>query len=244
MESFFGIGGAELILILVLATVILGPLRMIRMARQFGILLRDLRNYYTQLTTGLSEELAVLAEAKEMVQEGINAAEIKPEELQVTLTDTLSDTPANTAEAGPGETPTALSAPVAVPEPPAPLPATAGALAASTINDQPAAVASSPETSQEAPVQAASAAPAVDTTAEQLVATESTLPLLGMPPAASEPAAVSESGNVPVSSSEPAPQVGTAPDSTATPDATMAQPPRPFWAEEQPGAQADELGLL
>lgn len=60
MESFFGIGGPELLLILVLATIVLGPLRMVRAARQLGILLRDLRNYYQQLTSGLSEELAAL----------------------------------------------------------------------------------------------------------------------------------------------------------------------------------------
>jgi Sec-independent protein translocase protein TatA len=60
MESIFGIGGPELLLILVLATIVLGPLRMIRAARQLGILLRDLRNYYQQLTSGLSEELAAL----------------------------------------------------------------------------------------------------------------------------------------------------------------------------------------
>jgi len=60
MESFFGIGGPELLLILVLATIVLGPLRMVRAARQLGILLRDLRNYYQQLSSGLSEELAAL----------------------------------------------------------------------------------------------------------------------------------------------------------------------------------------
>jgi len=60
MESIFGIGGPELLLILVLATIVLGPLRMIRVARQLGILLRDLRNYYQQLTSGLSDELAAL----------------------------------------------------------------------------------------------------------------------------------------------------------------------------------------
>ena len=60
MESFFGIGGPELLLILVLATVILGPLNMIKMARGFGRLVRDLRNYSRELMSGLDEELAFL----------------------------------------------------------------------------------------------------------------------------------------------------------------------------------------
>ena len=62
MDSFFGIGGPELLLILVLATIILGPLNMVKMARQFGILLRDLRNYYSSFTANLNEELGELAE--------------------------------------------------------------------------------------------------------------------------------------------------------------------------------------
>jgi sec-independent protein translocase protein TatB len=82
MDSFFGIGGPELLLILVLATVILGPLRMIQVARGLGRLLRDLRNYSTELMSGLNEELAFLDEAKEVLQEGVNAASLKPEEVQ------------------------------------------------------------------------------------------------------------------------------------------------------------------
>jgi len=81
MDNIFGIGGPELLLILVLATVVLGPLRMIQMARGFGRLVRDLRNYSRELMSGLNEELAFLDEAKEAVQEGVNAASIKPEEV-------------------------------------------------------------------------------------------------------------------------------------------------------------------
>jgi Tat protein translocase TatB subunit len=82
MESFFGIGGPELLLILVLATIILGPLNMIKMARQLGLLLRDVRNYYNSLTANLSQELGDLAELQETMKGKVNAALPKPEELQ------------------------------------------------------------------------------------------------------------------------------------------------------------------
>jgi len=87
MESFFGIGGPELLLILVLATIILGPLNMIKMARQFGILLRDLRNYYNSLTANLSQELGDLAELQEAIKGEVNSVLPKPEELRVTVPD-------------------------------------------------------------------------------------------------------------------------------------------------------------
>jgi Sec-independent protein translocase protein TatA len=82
MDNIFGIGGPELLLILVLATVVLGPLRMIQMARGFGRLVRDLRNYSRELMSGLNEELAFLDEAKEVIREGVDAASLKPEEVK------------------------------------------------------------------------------------------------------------------------------------------------------------------
>ncbi len=91
MESFFGIGGPELLLILVLATIILGPLNMIKAARQLGILLRDLRNYYQSLTANLSQELGDLAELQETLRGEVNAALPKPEELQVAVPDLMSE---------------------------------------------------------------------------------------------------------------------------------------------------------
>ena len=91
MESFFGIGGPELLLILVLATVILGPLNMIKMARQFGILMRDLRNYYNSLTANLSQELGDLAELQDTLRGEVSAALPKPEELQVAVPDLMTE---------------------------------------------------------------------------------------------------------------------------------------------------------
>jgi len=82
VDNIFGIGGPELLLILVLATVVLGPLRMIQMARGFGRLVRDLRNYSRELMSGLNEELAFLDEAQEVIREGVDAVSLKPEEVQ------------------------------------------------------------------------------------------------------------------------------------------------------------------
>ena len=91
MESFFGIGGPELLLILVLATIVLGPLNMIKMARQFGILMRDLRNYYQSLTANLSQELGDLAELEDTLRGQVNASLPKPEELQVAVPNLMAE---------------------------------------------------------------------------------------------------------------------------------------------------------
>jgi sec-independent protein translocase protein TatB len=85
MDNIFGIGGPELLLILVLATVVLGPLRMIQVARGFGRLVRDLRNYSQELMSGLNQELAFLDEAQEVIREGVNAVSLRPEEAQTIL---------------------------------------------------------------------------------------------------------------------------------------------------------------
>ena len=69
MDNIFGVGGTELLLILVLATIVLGPLRMIQVARGFGRLVRDLRNYSKELMGGLNQELAFLDEAQEVIRE-------------------------------------------------------------------------------------------------------------------------------------------------------------------------------
>ena len=82
MDNIFGIGGPELLLIFVLATVILGPLRMIQVARGLGRLVRDLRNYSQELMGGLSQELAFLNEAQEVIREGVNAVSLEPKEVQ------------------------------------------------------------------------------------------------------------------------------------------------------------------
>jgi len=80
VDNIFGIGSTELILILILATVVLGPLRMIRLARDMGKLARDLRNYYVELTGSLNEELAALAAEANPIKDV--AAALEPEVAQ------------------------------------------------------------------------------------------------------------------------------------------------------------------
>jgi len=63
--DILGVGSTELIIILVIAAIVLGPRQMARMALEFGKLVRNLRNYYVELTGDLNRELAMLAEPEE-----------------------------------------------------------------------------------------------------------------------------------------------------------------------------------
>jgi sec-independent protein translocase protein TatB len=62
----FGIGGTELIVIVLLAVIVLGPRRVGESARALGRLLRGLKNYARELTSDFSRELDVLADLKEV----------------------------------------------------------------------------------------------------------------------------------------------------------------------------------
>jgi sec-independent protein translocase protein TatB len=66
--DIFGVGSTELVIILLIATVVLGPRRMAQVALEFGKLVRNLRNYYGELTQDLRQELALLAEPDEVSQ--------------------------------------------------------------------------------------------------------------------------------------------------------------------------------
>jgi Sec-independent protein translocase protein TatA len=116
MESFFGIGGPELLLILVLATIILGPLNMIKLARQLGILLRDLRNYYNSLTANLSEELGDLAALQETIKGEFNSAMPQAQELQITMPDLAAEARQALASPIPNQPATDPSEPTSTPE--------------------------------------------------------------------------------------------------------------------------------
>ncbi len=65
-SSFFGIGMNELIVIFILAAIVLGPERMVRVARQAGKHIRNLQAYLSSLTGELKSELDILDDLKEV----------------------------------------------------------------------------------------------------------------------------------------------------------------------------------
>jgi sec-independent protein translocase protein TatB len=66
MDGIFGIGGNELIVILLLAGIILGPERLVRTAREIGKFVRNVKNYFNALTDELKTELDVLDDIKDI----------------------------------------------------------------------------------------------------------------------------------------------------------------------------------
>jgi len=66
MDKVFGIGMNELIVIVLLATIILGPERLLRSAREAGKFIRNVKNYFSSLTDELKTELEVLDEIKKV----------------------------------------------------------------------------------------------------------------------------------------------------------------------------------
>jgi Tat protein translocase TatB subunit len=64
MDSIFGIGMNELVIIFLLAAIVLGPERLVRVAREAGKLIRNLKAYFSSFTDELKTELDVLDEIK------------------------------------------------------------------------------------------------------------------------------------------------------------------------------------
>jgi sec-independent protein translocase protein TatB len=69
MDGIFGIGGNELIVILLLAAIVLGPERLVRSAREIGKFIRSVKNYFSALTDELKAELDILDDIKEVKDE-------------------------------------------------------------------------------------------------------------------------------------------------------------------------------
>ena len=65
-NNIFGIGMNELIIIFVLAAIVLGPERMVSVARQAGRHIRNLKAYFSSLTGELKSELDILDTLKEV----------------------------------------------------------------------------------------------------------------------------------------------------------------------------------
>lgn len=66
MDNIFGIGGNELIVIVILAIIVLGPERVARSAREIGKLVRNLKAYFSSLSSELKTELDVLDDIKQI----------------------------------------------------------------------------------------------------------------------------------------------------------------------------------
>ncbi len=64
--DIFGIGGFELLVIMLLAVIVLGPERLMRVMREAGKLVRNLKAYFSAFNDELKSELDVLDELKEV----------------------------------------------------------------------------------------------------------------------------------------------------------------------------------
>jgi sec-independent protein translocase protein TatB len=64
--DIFGIGGNELIVIILLAAIVLGPERLARSAREIGKFVRNLKAYFSSLSSELKTELDVLDELEKV----------------------------------------------------------------------------------------------------------------------------------------------------------------------------------
>ncbi len=69
MDSIFGIGGNELLIIVVLAAIVLGPERLARSARELGKFIRNVKAYFSSLSGELKAELDVLDEVNKLKDE-------------------------------------------------------------------------------------------------------------------------------------------------------------------------------
>jgi len=66
MDGIFGIGGSELVVILILAGVILGPERLARSAREIGKFVKNVKAYFSTLSGELKAELDVLDDVEKI----------------------------------------------------------------------------------------------------------------------------------------------------------------------------------
>jgi sec-independent protein translocase protein TatB len=64
--ELFGVGSNELLVIVLLAAIVLGPERLAKTAREAGKLIRNLKAYFKSLSDELSTELDLLDEIKEI----------------------------------------------------------------------------------------------------------------------------------------------------------------------------------
>jgi Sec-independent protein translocase protein TatA len=61
-----GVGNMEFFLIVLLAGIVLGPERLARTARKAGTMIKEVKAYFSELSSGLKEELDLLDELEEI----------------------------------------------------------------------------------------------------------------------------------------------------------------------------------
>lgn len=81
MNIFSNLGITELILILLLALLVVGPERLPELARKLGKTLRDLRKAYDNLTSDLGPELASFQETAKELRESVDSVRNIPQDV-------------------------------------------------------------------------------------------------------------------------------------------------------------------
>jgi sec-independent protein translocase protein TatB len=87
MNIFSNIGITELILILLLALLVVGPERLPELARKLGTTLRDVRKAYDNLTRDLGPELASLQESTRELRESVESVRAIPTDMVQSVVD-------------------------------------------------------------------------------------------------------------------------------------------------------------
>ena len=64
--NIFGIGENELLVILLLAGIVLGPERLVRLAHETGKFIRNVKAYFSSLSSELKSELDILDDLKDI----------------------------------------------------------------------------------------------------------------------------------------------------------------------------------
>lgn len=81
MNIFSNIGITELIVILLLALLVVGPERLPEMGQKLGKILRDVRNAYDNLTKDLGPELASLQKTTKELRESVDSVRSIPQDM-------------------------------------------------------------------------------------------------------------------------------------------------------------------
>jgi sec-independent protein translocase protein TatB len=94
MNIFSNLGITELVLILLLALLVVGPERLPELGRKLGATLRDLRTAYDNLTKDLGPELASFQETAQELRDSVDSVRSIPQDMvqQVVKSAELDDT--------------------------------------------------------------------------------------------------------------------------------------------------------